>query len=98
MQDEPCQEAIKQKQKPPYPFAVGKYSAFRAMSPYIYMLIMLPMWINFLLRTYAWMSILDNNGLLNRLFQDIGLIALYNSDKTIKLKVTGIVRLKEDAR
>ena len=43
------------------------------------MLIMLPMWINFLLRTYAWMSILDNNGLLNRLFQEIGLIALYNN-------------------
>ena len=42
-------------------------------------LIMLPMWINFLLRTYAWMSILDNNGLLNRLFQQIGLISLYNN-------------------
>ncbi|WP_297871355.1 ABC transporter permease [uncultured Oscillibacter sp.] len=42
-------------------------------------LIMLPMWINFLLRTYSWMSILENNGLLNRLFQKIGLIHLYNS-------------------
>ena len=41
-------------------------------------LIMLPMWINFLLRTYSWMSILENNGLLNRLFQRIGLIRLYN--------------------
>ena len=41
-------------------------------------LIMLPMWMNFLLRTYSWMSILENNGLLNRLFQKIGLIALYN--------------------
>ena len=28
-------------------------------------LIMLPMWMNFLLRTYAWMSILENTGLLN---------------------------------
>ncbi|MDO4315644.1 MAG: ABC transporter permease [Oscillospiraceae bacterium] len=42
-------------------------------------LIMLPMWMNFLLRTYSWMSILENNGLLNQLFQKIGLIALYNS-------------------
>ena len=42
-------------------------------------LIMLPMWINFLLRTYSWMSILENNGLLNHLFQKIGLIALYNN-------------------
>ena len=41
-------------------------------------LIMLPMWINFLLRTYSWMSILENNGLLNRLFQRLGLLALYN--------------------
>ena len=41
--------------------------------------IMLPMWMNFLLRTYSWMSILENNGLLNQLFQKIGLIALYNS-------------------
>ena len=42
-------------------------------------LIMLPMWMNFLLRTYSWMTILENNGLLNQLFQKIGLISLYNS-------------------
>ena len=28
-------------------------------------LIMLPMWMNFLLRTYSWMSILENSGILN---------------------------------
>ena len=39
-------------------------------------LIMLPMWMNFLLRTYSWM---ENNGLLNQLFRKIGLIALYNN-------------------
>ena len=42
-------------------------------------LIMLPMWMNFLLRTYSWMTILENNGLLNQLFQKLGIIALYNS-------------------
>ena len=41
-------------------------------------LVMLPMWMNFLLRTYSWMSILENNGLLNQFFQNIGLIDLYN--------------------
>ena len=41
-------------------------------------LIMLPMWMNFLLRTYSWMSILENNGILNQFFQKIGLITLYN--------------------
>lgn len=39
-------------------------------------LIMLPMWINFLLRTYSWMSILEKNGLLNQLFSKIGLFSL----------------------
>ena len=42
------------------------------------MLIMLPMWMNFLLRTYAWMSILENTGLLNTLFDKIGLFDLIN--------------------
>ena len=42
-------------------------------------LILLPMWMNFLLRTYSWMAILENNGLLNQLFRKIGLIALYNN-------------------
>lgn len=42
------------------------------------MLIMLPMWMNFLLRTYSWMSILENTGLLNRLFAAIGVFDLVN--------------------
>ncbi len=37
------------------------------------MLVMLPMWMNFLLRTYAWMSLLENNGIINRLLGLIGL-------------------------
>ncbi len=37
------------------------------------MLIMLPMWMNFLLRTYAWMSILEtNSGLLNKVITFFG--------------------------
>lgn len=41
-------------------------------------LFIVPMWMNFLLRTYAWMSILENTGLLNRFFSAIGLIDLVN--------------------
>ena len=41
-------------------------------------LIMLPMWVNFLLRTYAWMAILENNGLLNQFFDAVGLFDLIN--------------------
>lgn len=37
------------------------------------LLFILPMWMNFLLRTYAWMAILGKNGLLNTLLTSIGL-------------------------
>lgn len=37
------------------------------------MLVMLPMWMNFLLRTYAWMSLLETNGIINSLFGLVGL-------------------------
>ena len=40
---------------------------------FLEMLIMLPMWMNFLLRTYAWMTILEKNGLINRFFAHFGL-------------------------
>lgn len=36
-------------------------------------LIMLPMWMNFLLRTYAWMSLLEDNGLINNMLAAVGL-------------------------
>ncbi len=42
------------------------------------MLIMLPMWMNFLLRTYAWMSLLDDNGLINQFLSGIGFFDLFN--------------------
>jgi spermidine/putrescine transport system permease protein len=37
------------------------------------LLFILPMWMNFLLRTYAWMAILGRNGLLNNILEFIGL-------------------------
>ena len=37
------------------------------------MLVMLPMWMNFLLRTYSWMSLLEDNGIINNLLASIGL-------------------------
>ena len=37
------------------------------------MLVMLPMWMNFLLRTYAWMTILEQNGLINKALIFFGL-------------------------
>lgn len=37
------------------------------------MIVMLPMWMNFLLRTYAWMTLLGNEGLINSFFSLFGL-------------------------
>jgi len=36
-------------------------------------LCILPMWMNMLLRTYAWMTILGNNGIINNIFSFLGL-------------------------
>ena len=40
-------------------------------------LFMLPMWMNFLLRTYAWMSLLEDNGLINNMLAAVGLPRLH---------------------
>ena len=51
------------------------------------MLLMLPMWMNFLLRTYSWMSLLENNGIINRILMAIGLepLALINTPGAVVL-------------
>ena len=56
-------------------------------------LIMLPMWMNFLLRTYSWMSILENNGLLNQFFRAIGLLDLLGVDHVQMIGTSGAVVL-----
>ena len=38
------------------------------------MLVVLPSWTSFLIRVYAWIGILDSNGLLNRTLMNMGLI------------------------
>ncbi len=50
-----------------YPLAYAMSRETGAVRNTAMLLLMLPMWINILLRTYAWMSILENNGLLNQL-------------------------------
>ncbi len=54
------------------------------------MLLMIPMWTSFLLRTYAWMTILEYNGLLNRLLSFIGFAKL-NMINTPSAIVLGMV-------
>ena len=47
----------------PLAYTISKMKAKR--QSVMIMLVMLPMWMNFLLRTYAWMSLLEDNGLIN---------------------------------
>lgn len=48
-------------------------------------LILIPFWTNFLVRTYAWMIILSNNGVINSAIQALGLprVALYPSEGAV---------------
>lgn len=48
-----------------YPMAYAMANLNKRGRAIAMILIMLPMWMNFLLRTYAWLTILENNGLLN---------------------------------
>jgi spermidine/putrescine transport system permease protein len=61
-----------------YPVAYTLSKAKPNTQRILMLLIMLPMWINFLLRTYAWMSLLENTGLINRFFAAVGIIDLGN--------------------
>ncbi len=38
----------------------------------VLMIVMLPMWMNYLLRTYAWMTLLGNNGIINQIISFMG--------------------------
>lgn len=54
------------------------------------MLVMLPMWMNFLLRTYAWMTLLEKNGVINKIFGLFGL-GPFNMINTPGAVVLGMV-------
>lgn len=50
------------------------------------LMIMLPMWMNFLLRTYSWLSLLENSGLINSMLTAFGfnkIQFLYNEKAVI---------------
>lgn len=56
-----------------YPLAyIISQSKLRVQSTMV-MLIMIPMWMNFLLRTYSWMALLEDSGVINTLLGYIGI-------------------------
>jgi spermidine/putrescine transport system permease protein len=67
----------------------GYYMARSKYQTVLLLLIIIPFWTNFLIRVFAWMNILGNNGFLNELLMRLGLVGdyipfLYNQ-KTVVL-------------
>jgi spermidine/putrescine transport system permease protein len=75
-----------------YPIAywISRYGGRRKIL--LLILVMLPFWTSYLIRTYAWMIILRDNGVLNSILQATGLttdpIALLNTDFSVVLGMT----------
>lgn len=74
-----------------YPLAYSISRKNQRVQQTMVMMVMLPMWMNFLLRTYAWMSILENNGWINRILRMMGILGetqslpLINTDGAVVL-------------
>ncbi len=60
-----------------YPLAYFMAKSGPRARKILLVLLMLPMWCNLLIRTYALMALLDNGGLLNSLLENIGLNKIY---------------------
>jgi putrescine transport system permease protein len=57
-----------------YPMAYGIARSTPAWRNILLLLVMLPFWTSFLLRVYAWIGILKNNGVINNLLMALGII------------------------
>ncbi|MGH8249361.1 MAG: ABC transporter permease subunit [Steroidobacteraceae bacterium] len=57
-----------------YPMAYGIARSSPARRNLLLLLVMLPFWTSFLLRVYAWMGILKNNGVINNFLMWLGVI------------------------
>jgi len=57
-----------------YPMAYGIARSSPAWRNILLLLVMLPFWTSFLLRVYAWIGILKNNGVINNLLMALGII------------------------
>jgi len=57
-----------------YPIAYGMARAPRAWQPMLVMAVVLPFWTSFLIRVYAWINILQRDGLLNDVLMRLHII------------------------
>ena len=58
-----------------YPFAYFMARSPKHLQPTLLMLIMLPFWTSFLLRIYAWKTLLVSNGVINNVLMSLGIIS-----------------------
>ena len=56
-----------------YPIAWMLSTMKKSTAAILYVLFVVPMWMNFLLRTYAWQALLDSAGILNSILSFLGL-------------------------
>lgn len=64
------------------------YKTQSRFKPYLMLLVMLPFWISFIIRTLSWINILGDSGLINHLLMKFGIIStpfamLYNEGAVI---------------
>jgi putrescine transport system permease protein len=57
-----------------YPIAYAMSRAPRRVQAVLVMLVVLPFWTSFLIRVYAWINILQHDGLLNRVLTALGIV------------------------
>src|SRR3954468_9456842 len=57
-----------------YPVAYGIARSPRGLQPLLVMLVVLPFWTSFLIRIYAWINILQRDGLLNDLLLSLHIV------------------------
>ncbi|MDH3670365.1 MAG: ABC transporter permease subunit [Gammaproteobacteria bacterium] len=57
-----------------YPMAYGMARADPSWRNVLLLLVILPFWTSFLLRVYAWIGILKNNGIINNILMGLGII------------------------
>jgi putrescine transport system permease protein len=57
-----------------FPLAYGMARAPRRWQPALFVLVVLPFWTSFLIRIYAWVNILQRDGLLNQVLLVLGIV------------------------
>lgn len=63
----------------PFAFALSKHSS--NIQRTMVLLIMLPMWMNFLIRTYSLMTIMGDSGVINHLLESLHLLKMVETDE-----------------